>query len=69
MLGVTKTSSVVHKVYLTMNEKEEREKQTIEGENKEKTEKKTDAPVVSEELVRWMTEGTSPHHIPRSDCG
>ena len=52
-----------------MNEKEEREKQTIEGENKEKTEKKTDAPVVSEELVRWMTEGTSPHHIPRSDCG
>ena len=26
-------------------------------------------PVVSEEVVRWMTEGTSPHMAPRSDCG
>ena len=25
--------------------------------------------VISEELVRWMTEGTSPHLTPRSDCG
>ena len=25
--------------------------------------------IMSEELVRWMTEGTSPHMSPRSDCG
>jgi len=25
--------------------------------------------VISEELVRWMTEGTSPYLAPRSDCG
>lgn len=25
--------------------------------------------LVGEELIRWMTEGTNPNHIPRSDCG
>jgi hypothetical protein len=20
-------------------------------------------------IIRWMTEGTNPNHIPRSDCG
>jgi len=36
----------------------------------EEKEKKDDTPtVVSEELVRWMTEGTHPNQIPRSDCG
>ena len=25
--------------------------------------------VISEELVRWMTEGTNPNLIPRSDGG
>ena len=25
--------------------------------------------VIGEELVRWMTEGTDPNHVPRSDCG
>ena len=51
----------------TMTEKkgntgEKREKKT------EKKEKK-DAIVVSEEMIRWMTEGTSKHMTPRSDCG
>ena len=38
---------------------------------KEKKEKKKIKPedLISEELIRWMTEGTSPHHVPRSDCG
>lgn len=25
--------------------------------------------VVHDDVVRWMTEGTSPNMIPRSDCG
>jgi len=25
--------------------------------------------IISEELIRWMTEGTSPNSTPRSDCG
>ena len=25
--------------------------------------------IISEELIRWMTEGTSPNLAPRSDCG
>jgi hypothetical protein len=25
--------------------------------------------IISEELIRWMTEGTSPNMSPRSDCG
>ena len=37
------------------------------GEKKE--EKKEDNTIVSEELVRWMTEGSNPNNIPRSDCG
>jgi hypothetical protein len=28
-----------------------------------------DNDIISEELIRWMTEGTSPHMSPRSDCG
>ena len=29
----------------------------------------TNTRTVNEELVRWMTEGTSPYMSPRSDCG
>ena len=38
---------------------------------KEKTEKneEKETTIISEELVRWMTEGTSPNSTPRSDCG
>ena len=25
--------------------------------------------ITSEDMVRWMTEGTNPHLSPRSDCG
>ena len=42
------------------------------GEKREqKTEKKEkkDAIVVSEEMIRWMTEGTNANMVPRSDCG
>jgi len=38
-------------------------------ENKTKKEESQEDVVISEELVRWMTEGTDPNHIPRSDCG
>jgi hypothetical protein len=36
-----------------------------EDARKEKQEQR----IVSEELIRWMTEGTSPNLTPRSDCG
>ena len=36
---------------------------------KKKEELEKEETVVSEELLRWMTEGTNPNHIPRSDCG
>ena len=29
----------------------------------------TNARVTNEELIRWMTEGTHPNNVPRSDCG
>ena len=32
-------------------------------------EREKEETVVNEEMVRWMTEGTNPNHIPRSDCG
>ena len=32
-------------------------------------EREKEETVVNEEIVRWMTEGTHPNHIPRSDCG
>jgi len=25
--------------------------------------------ITSEDMVKWMTEGTNPHLSPRSDCG
>ena len=37
-----------------------------EDETEEKDETRT---IINEELVRWMTEGTSPNLGPRSDCG
>jgi len=42
------------------------------GEKREqKTEKKEkkDTIVLSEEMIRWMTEGTNANMVPRSDCG
>jgi ribosomal protein S25 len=47
------------------NDKEKKKKGEKITEKKEKEE----TPIVSEELIRWMTEGTSPHLSPRSDCG
>jgi hypothetical protein len=49
---------------VTMKKKVEEKK----GEKK-KEELEKEETVVSEELLRWMTEGTNPNHIPRSDCG
>jgi hypothetical protein len=42
-----------------------------EGEKNEEKKRKTVEPqdLVSDELIRWMTEGTSPNLNPRSDCG
>ena len=45
----------------------EREKKMEKDTKKE--EKENNDVVVSEELVRWMTEGSNPNNIPRSDCG
>ena len=44
------------------DEEKKREKSIEEKENEEPT-------IVNEELIRWMTEGTSPNLSPRSDCG
>ena len=38
------------------------------GDNNTITEKREDITVVSEELIRWMTEGTHINYVPRSDC-
>jgi hypothetical protein len=39
-------------------------------ENEKKEEKKIEPEdLIGEELIRWMTEGTPPNHVPRSDCG
>jgi len=40
-------------------------------EKKERKEEETEEPqnLVSEEMLRWMTEGTNPCSPPRSDCG
>jgi len=38
------------------------------GQKTEKTEKK-EATIISEEMIRWMTEETSRNMVPRSDCG
>jgi hypothetical protein len=42
-----------------------------EGEKKEEKKRNYVEPedLVSDELIRWMTEGTSPNLSPRSDCG
>jgi hypothetical protein len=40
----------------------------MEKDTKKEEKKEADA-IVNEELVRWMTEGTSPNSTPRSDCG
>jgi hypothetical protein len=42
-----------------------------EGEKNEEKKRKNIEPedIVSDELIRWMTEGTSPNLSPRSDCG
>ena len=42
------------------------------GENVDKKREKVETEeksIVSEELIRWMTEGTNPYLSPRSDCG
>ena len=30
---------------------------------------KKEATIISEEMIRWMTEETSRNMVPRSDCG
>jgi hypothetical protein len=39
------------------------------GEKTTEEKEKEESPIISEELMRWMTEGTSPNLTPRSDCG
>ena len=53
-----------------MNDKEKKDNVPMTNleKNTEKLEKVEDM-VISEELIRWMTEGTSPYLSPRSDCG
>jgi hypothetical protein len=56
-------NSIVQRV--TMSEKDK------PNEEKKRKEEETEEPqnLVSEEMLRWMTEGTSPCSPPRSDCG
>ena len=39
------------------------------GEKSIKEREKEEPTIVNEELIRWMTEGTSSNLSPRSDCG
>lgn len=48
------------------NKTKEKEKEKTEEKKRKECEPED---LVSDELIRWMTEGTSPNHIPRSDCG
>jgi len=60
-----------HVLYgVIMNDKEKKDNPPMTNleKNKEKLEK-AEQIVISDELVRWMTEGTSPHMVPRSDNG
>tara|TARA_R110000824_G_scaffold223667_2_gene411402 strand:+ start:4370 stop:4528 length:159 start_codon:yes stop_codon:yes gene_type:complete len=52
-----------------MNKKNKPKKGEKLGVDPEKTDKDETEPVVNEELIRWMTEGTNPNVAPRSDCG
>ena len=55
---------------LTMDSK--RKEKLNKGENVDKKKEKVETEensMVSEELIRWMTEGTNPYLSPRSDCG
>lgn len=53
-----------------MNDKEKKDNVPMTNleKNTEKLEKVEDM-VISDELVRWMTESTHPHLTPRSDGG
>ena len=53
-----------------MNDKDKKDNVPMTNleKNKEKLEKAEDI-VISDELVRWMTESTHPHLTPRSDGG
>jgi len=49
-----------------------RKEKLNKGENVDKKKEKVETEensMVSEELIRWMTEGTNPYLSPRSDCG
>ena len=54
-----------------MQNPNEENKERKRGEKKRKEPKVKIEPedLVSDELIRWMTEGTSPNLSPRSDCG
>jgi len=53
-----------------MNDKEKKDNPPMTNleKNTEKLEKAEEM-IISEELIRWMTEGTNPYLSPRSDCG
>ena len=46
-----------------------KEKNKSKKEEKTAADKEKEETIVSEELIRWMTEGTDPNYTPRSDCG
>ena len=46
-----------------------KEKNKLKREEKTEADREKEETVVSEELIRWMTEGTDANHTPRSDCG
>ena len=60
-----------HVLYgVIMNDKEKQDNPPLTNleKNKEKLEEVEDM-IISDELIRWMTEGTSPNLSARSDCG
>ena len=53
---------------MSKKKKEELHRGEKTEKQKEKNEKE-EISIISDELIRWMTEGTSPYSSPRSDCG
>ena len=60
--------SKVEKAMQNPNEDNKGEKRGEKNRNEPKI-KVEPEDLVSDELIRWMTEGTSPNNVPRSDCG
>ena len=69
IMFISMESGIKNKFYELLVKTRANYKKEIDVINKGKENEKEETVIVSEELLRWMTEGTSPNLSPRSDCG